>query len=351
VSITAVGASAKSIAARSIPSNVTSHRSAPPNGLYSALAKVETANNAEAYALTNGQGANPAQRFGLRFNDSNAQIRFDDDSRFDIKLTAYGYGTALQSINAVTPNIDANRIDYRHSGLTEWYVNTALGVEQGFTLNEPPSGLQSGPLTLRLATGNVPLLLASDRQTVLIGDLNHVRLVYGPLSVTDAAGNNIPAWLGVEGNAINVQIDDINARYPLIVDPFVQQAELIAADGAPGDQLGTSVALSGDGTIALVGAPVHTANNHSSQGVAYVFTVSGGNWTQQAELTSSDGAANDQFGFSVALSGDGGVALISSATKIVHGQFGQGAAYIFTSSGGNWSQQAEFSSNDGAASD
>jgi hypothetical protein len=53
------------------------------------------------------------------------------------------------------------------------------------------------------------------------------------------------------------------------------------------------------GSIAVVGA----YNGNSGTGAAYVFVRSGTKWSQQAELTASDAAAGDQFGYSVAISG------------------------------------------------
>jgi uncharacterized repeat protein (TIGR01451 family) len=117
-----------------------------------------------------------------------------------------------------------------------------------------------------------------------------------------------------------------------------QQPELTASDGAASDLFGNSVALSGDGNTALVGAPLHD----SFQGAAYVFTRSGTTWSQQQELTASNGAADDQFGHSVALSGDGNTALVGAP---IHDSY-QGAAYVFTRSGTMWSQQQELTASD-----
>ena len=76
-----------------------------------------------------------------------------------------------------------------------------------------------------------------------------------------------------------------------------QQAELTAADAAANDFFGCSVAISG--STAVVGAPGTTG----STGAAYVFVRSGTAWSQQAELTAADGADFDEFGVSVAISG------------------------------------------------
>ena len=82
---------------------------------------------------------------------------------------------------------------------------------------------------------------------------------------------------------------------------WTEQAKLTASDGAADDRFGSSVAIAGD-TI-VVGA-YWDDDNGSDSGSAYVFTRTGTTWTEQAKLTASDGAADDQFGRSVAIAGD-----------------------------------------------
>ena len=128
----------------------------------------------------------------------------------------------------------------------------------------------------------------------------------------------------------------------------VQQAELTAADGAFYDFFGSSVALSGD--TALVGASGHTVGTNGLQGAAYVFVRSGSSWSQQGpELVAGDGAYNDEFGYSVAVSGD--TALVGAIEHDVGAKAGQGAAYAFVRSGTVWTQQAELTAGDGIAHD
>ena len=128
---------------------------------------------------------------------------------------------------------------------------------------------------------------------------------------------------------------------------WAQQAEL-PATGESGSYLslefGTSVALSSDGSTALVGSP----SNASDAGAVWVFTRSGSTWTQQARLTAdneyydcpagyfgpgSPPTPCSGFGGSVALSGDGDTALIGGA-----GQGDSGAAWVFTRAGSTWTQ-------------
>jgi hypothetical protein len=127
----------------------------------------------------------------------------------------------------------------------------------------------------------------------------------------------------------------------------VQQAQLLAFDGAANDYFGYSVALSGE--TALVGAVGDTVGGNARQGSAYVFVRSGGSWIQQAHLMASDGAAYDNFGHSVALSGE--TALVGAPDDTIGGNVEQGSVYVFVRSGGSWSQQAQLFAFDGAAGD
>ena len=124
-------------------------------------------------------------------------------------------------------------------------------------------------------------------------------------------------------------------------------AKLTAGDGAANDQFGYSVALDAD-TI-VVGAPWH----NSKQGAVYVFNEpDSGGWVDTstaAKLTAGDGAANDQFGYSVALDAD---------TIVVGAPWHnskQGAVYVFNEpDSGGWvdtSTAAKLTAGDGAAND
>jgi MYXO-CTERM domain-containing protein len=125
------------------------------------------------------------------------------------------------------------------------------------------------------------------------------------------------------------------------------EAELTASDGAAYDLLGHSVSLSGD--TALVGAYRKTVGGNGWQGAAYVFTRAGSTWAEQAELTAADGAANDSFGTSVALSGN--MALVGADSKNVGANAQQGAVYVFVGAGPSWAEQAKLTASDGAPYD
>jgi hypothetical protein len=128
---------------------------------------------------------------------------------------------------------------------------------------------------------------------------------------------------------------------------WTPQAKLNGADTADGDLFGYSVAVSGD--TAVVGAYGDAwGNTGGPPGSAYVFARSGGVWTQQAKLIAADGILGDYFGHSVAVSGDTVV-----VGAYLHDELGQnsGSAYMFKRTGGVWTPRAELIAADGAADD
>ncbi|HEX8338701.1 MAG TPA: Calx-beta domain-containing protein, partial [Pyrinomonadaceae bacterium] len=116
---------------------------------------------------------------------------------------------------------------------------------------------------------------------------------------------------------------------------FVEQGKLQAADGAAQDSLGFSVAVSGD--TAVVGAPADAVGANSRQGSAYVYVRNGSTWTQQQKLTASDGVANDEFGYAVAIAGDT-IFVGRHFTQAGNNARTRGAVYVFTRTGSTWTQ-------------
>lgn len=118
---------------------------------------------------------------------------------------------------------------------------------------------------------------------------------------------------------------------------WTQEATFSASDASGEfDNFGHSVALNADGHTALIGDPTQD----EEAGAAYVFTGSGSEWTQQAELAGSDEVSRWNFGASVALSSKGHIALIGAPAP------GAGSAYVFAGSGSNWTQQSELTPDD-----
>ena len=121
---------------------------------------------------------------------------------------------------------------------------------------------------------------------------------------------------------------------------WVQHQKLTASDAAGGDQFGTTLAMSGD--YVIVGAPRKDGVGRNS-GAAYVFRRQGTEWVEQAKLLASDETRADYFGISVAIDGD--TALVG-AHRTNEPLADCGTAYVFERTGENWNQTAKLTAPD-----
>jgi uncharacterized protein (TIGR03437 family) len=295
---------------------------------------------------------NEAAGYDAYVTEAGVSIAINNESPVSLHLRSLGYGAALQAVTPGDINGDQQSITIKRDNLREWFVNTPDGLEHGFTLEQPPnSALRTPhsalPLRLALAVGaGWEAVAADDQQSVTLRNGHDVALDYGKLVVRDARGLNVAARLTVVDHQVVIEADDGAAVYPLTIDPlFTLQQRLLANDSAAQDRLGWSVALSGD--TAMLGAPYDDDAKGADQGAAYVFTRNGAVWTFQQKLLANDGAANQQFGFSVALDGD--TALVSALFGSGAASANQGAVYVFTRNGANWTLQQKLNANDGAS--
>jgi hypothetical protein len=295
----------------------------------------------QAYRVS-GWGAglrawSPAQELSTSFTRSGVSVR-SGTTHVGFSLLGVGYGSMLAPVGQVAPSAHANRVVYRRSGLSEWYANGPLGLEQGFTIPRAPGGYPTGPLTLSIAlSGNARASLANGGQGITLDRAGKTVLRYTGLTATDAREHLLRSWLQLDGRRLILRVDAHRARYPLRIDPFIQQSEKLTGSEEIGEGgFGDSVALSGDGNTALIGG----AGDNGGVGAAWVFTRSGSTWTQQGSKLTGSGEVSTPgypggFGWSVALSGNGNTALIGG----VNDNGGVGAAWVFTRSGSTWTQQ------------
>ncbi|GIW44926.1 MAG: hypothetical protein KatS3mg077_2208 [Candidatus Binatia bacterium] len=287
------------------------------------------------------------------FGSDGVELRAGEQSW---RLRWVGVGVSVGD-SEVVPVAEHNRVEYRRGGVTEWYVNGPLGIQQGFSVRERPEGLAAGA-ALRVELEHGGTLAAevdeSGRGLVLRDAGGHAVLAYRGLAAWDARGRELAARLKLAGATLAIEVEDAGAEYPVTIDPFVEQAKLTASDGGAGDRFGFSVAISGDTVV--VGSPLDNIGASSDQGSAYVFVKPAGGWagalTETAKLIASDGASDDRFGFSVAISGDTvvvGARLDNITTS------DQGSAYVFVKPAGGWAgtlnQTAKLIASDGSGGD
>ncbi|MCL4487612.1 MAG: Ig-like domain repeat protein [Chloroflexi bacterium] len=242
------------------------------------------------------------------------------------------------------------------STIIERYSNGPLGLEQTFVVTSRPTAGEQ-PLSQQQEAIHPSLTLAMDLgdwQAGLDDDQAGLTLRsregspflhYGGLTAFDASGHQLPARLDIQNARLLVRVNDRNAHYPITIDPLVQQAKLTASDGMASDSFGFSVTFSASGDTALVGS----YGAQSERGAAYIFTRSGATWTEQ-KLLASGGAPGERFGWSVALSADGNTAIVGARWATVDTKGRAGAAYVFTRSGLEWTEH-KLTASDGAADD
>ena len=126
---------------------------------------------------------------------------------------------------------------------------------------------------------------------------------------------------------------------------WVEEQKLLASDGAAWHEFGESVSISGD--VAVVGTYKNDDNGDES-GSAYVYRWNGSTWVEEQKLLASDGAAYDQFGQSVSISGD---VVVVGARKNDDNGDESGSAYIFQWNGSTWVEKQKLLASDGAADD
>ena len=246
----------------------------------------------------------------------------------------------------------SSRVEYRHRAeLTEWYDNGVAGMEHGYTIAQRPRHLQSGEeVVLEVALEGLKASQQSNENgshQLNFLDGERTVLSYSKLLVFDAQGKELPATMKPTDSGFTLAYNDTQATYPVTVDPLIvnEEAKFNRVYAKTGDRFGYSVAIAGDSVV--IGA-YQSDDGGTSSGSAYVFIRTGTSWSLQGRLTANDAAAFDNFGFSVAISGD---SVIVSAVGDDDGNPNSGSAYIFTRSGLSWSLQDKLTANDAATAD
>jgi hypothetical protein len=127
-----------------------------------------------------------------------------------------------------------------------------------------------------------------------------------------------------------------------------EQQKIQASDKQMNAYFGESVAISGDGNTAIVGAQYGDTPQSTDTGAAYIFTWSetSSSWSEQQKIQASDKQGSDWFGGSVAISDDGNTAIVGARLEDPGGTSDAGATYIFTRSGTSWSEQQKIQASD-----
>ena len=342
----------------------------PPAGLAdSDWSGIRAAHERQRHAIVanpdgSHQARNPGQAWLTRFDARGFTVTPDAGGwQWGLELVGHADATAVQH--------DGGKISYvRGDGLTEWFVNDARGLEQGWTLERRPDAAAQPRIQLTVR-GSLQAQVSLDGASVAFqNESGGTALTYGGLKAWDADGKTVPTHFAAgTDRTFSVVADDTGARYPLTIDPLAYQAYLKASNTGAGDSFGQAVAISGDTVVvgagyedgAATGVNGYQWNNSAlDSGAAYVFVRSGTTWAQQAYLKASNTEANDRFGIRVAVSGDTVVVTARNEDSAATGVNGNqadnsaansGAAYVYVRSGTTWSQQAYLKASNTGAND
>ena len=244
---------------------------------------------------------------------------------------------------------------------------TATGLAEGVTYNfwiraADPYGVSdaSRPATVSIAIRPppVPTATAGPGEVTLNWDdqfdsditgHEYLQAQFSKLTASDEAADDLFGQsVAVDGDTMVVGAsgDDHNGSAYVFTrqsGTWSQVAKLTASDEAADDGFGYRVAIGGDTVV--VGAPWDD-DNGSGSGSAYVFTRHSGSWSQVAKLTASDAVADAVFGSSVAVDGD--TVVVSARGDDDNGE-DSGSVYVFTRQSGSWSQKDKLIATDAAA--
>lgn len=194
------------------------------------------------------------------------------------------------------------------------------------------------------------------------------------LTLAVGATADASSAIGIDGDPTDASMPGAGAVHVYRAgDPWRHQAYIKASNTWRRAGFGYAVALSGDGSSLVVGAPTENSDatgiggeqtNHRapSAGAVYAFTRAGTAWAQQEYIKGSNTARSDSFGWSVALSSDartlavGAIGESSAATGVNGDQSSNaapaaGAAYVFSNAADTWSQQAYVKASNTTGSD
>ena len=229
---------------------------------------------------------------------------------WSLSLARYGRAGELQTVAPAEPAPSGNRVEYVRDALTEWYVNDERGLEQGFTLREPPAG--EGHLVFELAVGGTlhPERSEDGLEIQFAHEDGSPAIHFGALKTIDAQGLELVTRFAPAEDAqtIRIEVDAEGAAYPIIVDPLATSPTPRIEGNFANAHLGICVAgagdINGDGYSDVVTGASSYDSGQPNTGQVAVFYGGAAGLSSTAAWTAVDPSPAEGFGAVVATAGD-----------------------------------------------
>ncbi|MBW2541023.1 MAG: FG-GAP repeat protein [Deltaproteobacteria bacterium] len=273
-----------------------------------------------------------------------------------LRLASIGRGAQSLPVAPGEVTSAGARVEIRRPHIVEWYLNSAAGLEHGFTLERRPAG--DGSLAVELAVRGARAVLDGERIVFL--SATGRQLEYGKLAVLDAEGARLEARFEVpDPGRVRLIVDDRAASYPIEIDPLLAANDATASRAKSVAELVRERRLRRRGqksSVSYAAVAAEEAAAFARLEAAMAF-ANGNPVTADAQLESNQASA--ALGTSVAgagdVNGDGYADVIVGAPSYDAGEADEGAAFVFLGSasgvpdGNPVTADAQLESNQGSA--
>jgi hypothetical protein len=244
----------------------------------------------------------------------------------------------MKPVGDAAVKAEGKRLEYLREDLTEWYLNDAKGLEQGFVIQSPPSGSHGRQIVLRMEiVGDLRGSMSSSGVIEFTNGSGVRVLEFGKLRAVDAAARDLPTRFEMSGARLDIVISADGACYPILVDPLLTFPSWVAESNQAFAGFGFSVSMAGDvnsdgyGDV-IVGAPWYD-NGETDEGCAFVYHGSASGLSPTPNWTADSDQAGANFGFSVSTAGDvnrdGYAEVIVGSYQYNNGEAQEGVVFVY----------------------